>query len=86
MKRVKWPSGAIDAIPEDGELFIVDDGIGTRCKVEKFAVDGRYWKGTGKYEWRCVLHTSQGVLLSGVSEDYQAIVELMERDIERCKA
>lgn len=81
MRKVDWPSGEIEMIPEAGEHYEFWD-FGVHHKIEKFTVSSNYWRGTGRLDWQSELHTNRGVLLTGISEDRGVIVEQMMRDVE----
>ena len=80
MKQVKWSSGNVEMIPEDGERYELWD-LGTHHIIEKFSVTRKYWL----CEWQSELHTNHGVFLTGVSKDRKEVIEQMKRDIEHYK-
>lgn len=81
MKRVKWPNGEVEVIPEHGENFEFWD-FGVHYKIEKFSVKPDLISGACEAEWLSELHTNRGVMLTGATSNYKEAVAQMERDIE----
>ena len=81
MNVIEWETGDVQAYPENGELYVLDD-LGRKHTVSAFGVGHKFISGQVMPEWHSKIYTSGGVYLSGIFDDPDLARLQMDADIE----